>query len=1237
MDSPFKFLEAYGKSDRHLFFGRDKEIEELYSLIRKSNLVVVYGLSGVGKTSLIRCGLVNELDESEVVMHEIRRRQHIVESLREELAKFLKLPDGPGTYSPAELVQKTFNKFLRPIFLFFDQFEELFILGDLDEKREFMQTVAAIRELDLPCTITLILRQEYLGHLTDLKKEVPFLFDYAMQVRQMDRHVTEEVVYNMFQSLHSNPPGVAFDFEQEMPRAIVDIVANNRFFVELPHLQVYLDKSFKTSLESDNNRAFFSRKLIEDARLQDIETVLNDLLDEQIAKAVIAVGEESEAKVLGFLKLFVTEYDTKQPVSLHQIWEKARDQQLDDRQIEKCLEIFTNALLLRPLEGNQYELTHDSLAAQIALKRPRKRRLRPAITGNPYKGLAAFTESEEDIKRFFGRRESIAKVLNILEKHPLAVISGASGTGKSSLVKAGVYPKLRGMGYQLFEILRPGEFPLQPLEQALGNMQSKLPAKKGLVLLVDQYEELITRSRKEEEVEEFVNRLALLIEQPQSLLHGLQEDQPVKIIITVRSDFEPQFKKGSLEKYWDTGRFVVPYMTPRELEMVIEDPAELAACYFEPPSLIKNIAEEVSGRPSALPLLSFALSEMFEASLPQRIITQDIYNRIGVFGALQSSANALYDSLRDEAFRGVMRQVMLRMVSLEGSEIASRRVSVEELRFPSAEENDRVDEVLMLLTKDRLIVRGRSEEGQPYVEPAHDALLRGWTRLWEWIKDFGKENILFRERLHAAVAEWKEQKKAEDALWREESQIFELRRALRVPWLNAAEREFAASSLEMVEKQIRKQKEMEEERQNLIRNTRAIQEKSKRRKLIAVIFFAASLLFFGVSLLALKNQSLAKRNEAEALANLQEAERQQAAAFESNLNAQAAKAEAERSADLAMKNADAAQKNKLLAEQNLARAQVEERKTRAALLLVEKEKNATEEQRLEAMRNYALAHKRAEELALVTDSLKIAYDQARSAEMEASEFALLASSKADSLALAQITIDSLLRITQKEVISLSDSLGVVKEKVSKLEQLVNKRQSADLNNFMEELSKASGYQVTWVPFRHMRVGDVGTFSGNLFFQLTTMAELGFEIVTTSHPLEDNLEYSRGVEFKSSGTSIQLAFNKKDNFYFLASRPVATKISNLPELNQKIKQLKEEKRWKKSFFVITEVVSAELTTIIIPSSSNSFIELHATGKDQFFVSDLRDPELDWQVINEKNIGIRMISGKEATPLYKAMGL
>lgn len=1222
MDSPFKFLEAYGKSDRHLFFGRDQEIEELYSLIRKSNLVVVYGLSGVGKTSLIRCGLVNQFDESGVVMREIRRRQHIVESLRDDLAQFLKLPDGPGEYSPAELVQKTFNKYLRPIYLFFDQFEELFILGDLDEKRAFMQTVADIRELELPCTITLILRQEYLGHLTDLKREVPFLFDYTLQVRQMDRHVTEEVVHNMFQSLHANPPGIPFEFEPEMPRAIVDIVANNRFFVELPHLQVYLDKSFRTSLEWDGNRAFFSRTLIEDSRLRDIETVLNDLLDEQIAKAVAAVGEESEAKVLGFLKIFVTEFDTKQPVSLPRIWEKARDQELEDNQIEKCLEIFSSALLLRPLEGNQYELSHDSLAAQIAQKRPSARRVQPAITGNPYKGLAAFTESEDDIKRFFGRRGAIEKVLNILDKYPLAVISGASGTGKSSLVKAGVYPELRSMGYQLFEILRPGESPLQPLEKAIGNMQSGLPVKKGLVLLVDQYEELITRSREEEEVEEFINRLAQLIGQPHSLLPGLQEDQPVKIIITVRSDFEPQFKKGPLEKYWDASRFVVPFMTPRELEMVIEGPAELAACYFEPPSLIKNIAEEVSGRPSALPLLSFALSEMFEASLPRRIITQDIYNRIGVFGALQSSANALYDNLPDEAFKRVMRQIMLRMVSLEGSEVASRRVSVEELRFPSAEENDRIDEVLMRLTEDRLIVRGRGEDDQqPFVEPAHDALLRGWTRLWEWIKDFGKEKILFRERLHAAVAEWKGQKKAEDALWREESQIIQLRLALGdpEPWLNAAEREFAASSVEMVEKWAREQKEKEEEKKNLVRNSQAIQEKSRRRKLIAVISFAASMLFFFVALAAIKNQALAKQREAEALANLEVAKRQQTAALESNLEAKAEKRKAEQAAALARENEAEAQRNKLLAEQNLARAREEERKTRAALLLVEEEKNATEEQRLVATKNFALAQIRAEQLAVTRDSLALAYQRARST--------------ADSLTLAQITIDSLLKITQKEVITLNDSLGVVQEKVSTLEILAP-YEEIDPNFFQKEISKNFGYRALWPPIKTFQAGDVGAYYKGVFVKITSLDKLGVEFSVIESPMGDMQFISEGVQLSTIATDslIRISMPKKENIYFSMCRPVSRKIANLNQLSESIRKLRSEKNWADDYLVVTEVVAPELMTAVVSSSPNALIELKASGG-----LDLCSPSLKWRIFEEKNISFKVISEPQITPLIKTMGL
>src|SRR5690606_35682422 len=138
-----KFLDAYERKDRAVFFGREAEIENLFELVRLSKLVLVYGLSGTGKTSLIRCGLANKFSENQWQPVFVRRGNHLVDSiytslsevLGEPIDRSLPLPDAIGT-----LYQRSFV----PIYLIFDQFEELFVLGSETEQKNFFKILSEL-------------------------------------------------------------------------------------------------------------------------------------------------------------------------------------------------------------------------------------------------------------------------------------------------------------------------------------------------------------------------------------------------------------------------------------------------------------------------------------------------------------------------------------------------------------------------------------------------------------------------------------------------------------------------------------------------------------------------------------------------------------------------------------------------------------------------------------------------------------------------------------------------------------------------------------------------------------------------------------------------------------------------------------------------------------------------------------------------------------------------------------
>ena len=466
---------------------------------------------------------------------------------------------------------------------------------------------------------------------------------------------------------------------------------------------------------------------------------------------------------------------------------------------------FTRSLILRSLDNNSYELAHDSLAKKIAARRPTQRRQIPIVEGNPYKGLVHF--GEEDARLFFGRTESIDRIMSILKIQGLVVVSGVSGIGKSSLVTAGVIPRLRKEGFESIETIRVGEHPMTVLQYAIDSIIESKTSSKKAVLFVDQFEELITVTVNEgrsSRSEEFLIALRNLLEAPGSVDPRLS-DFKVKIIITVRSDFEPQFRKSVLAKYWDSGLYPISGMTVKQLELAIEKPAELAACYFEPFELINTIAQQVADRPGSLPLLSVALAAMFEASLPSRIITREIYNRIGVFGALELHAERIYMRLPDDRDREILRMIMLRMVSGSGNDVANG-LNREDLQFEDSEEMERTRRVLNLLLEERLLVL-REELGVQYLQPVHEALLRSWGRLSYWInEEFGKENILFRENLTLAATEWLKKGEQQKYLWTDERRAVQLKYFVSA-WrflLNSRERYFAEESLKGREAEQRK-------------------------------------------------------------------------------------------------------------------------------------------------------------------------------------------------------------------------------------------------------------------------------------------------------------------------------------------------------------------------------------------------------------------------------------------------
>ncbi|HLA92193.1 MAG TPA: BTAD domain-containing putative transcriptional regulator [Actinomycetota bacterium] len=393
---------------------------------------------------------------------------------------------------------------------------------------------------------------------------------------------------------------------------------------------------------------------------------------------------------------------------------------------------------------------------------------------NPYKGLRAFLEA--DAADFFGREAVTQRLLRRLEEDGpgsrfLAVV-GPSGSGKSSVVRAGLVPALRrgslpgSERWYVIDML-PGPHPLRQLESALlglavapppslldeleGDARGLLRAvdrvlpdpDAELLIVLDQFEEVFTLIEDEDE------RFHIL----ESLRAATTEaGSRVRVVATLRADFfdQPLSVRGFGDLLAQRTEAITP-MSPEELERAIVAPAERTGLSVEPRLLAAMIADVVD-RPGALPLLQFTLTELAERR-EDGVLTLVGYRRIGgVSGALARRAEQLFEAMGEGA-RDACRQVFLRLVTLgEGSDDTRRRVRRSELQ-PLADART-LDGVLDAFGRYRLLSFDRDPTTrEPTVEIAHEALLGAWDRLSGWI-DEARDDIRTQRRLAAAVAEW---------------------------------------------------------------------------------------------------------------------------------------------------------------------------------------------------------------------------------------------------------------------------------------------------------------------------------------------------------------------------------------------------------------------------------------------------------------------------------------------------
>lgn len=499
--SPFKFLDAYGKEDRDIFFGREEEIELLYQMSFQSNLLLVYGMSGTGKTSLVQCGLANKFDASDWYEVFIRRRENINTAFVATLDEHDRDQSFEADYSPAQKVHSLYLDHLRPIYLIFDQFEELFILGSEEEQLIFIQTIQELLSGELPCKILLVMREEYLAHLSVFERAIPQIFDKRLRVEPMNRANARRVIQETFK----NPRFNITVSSPQLSEKIIDNVTEGLGRVQLTYLQVFLDKLYRVARNQDASRIYFDENLV--AEVGRIDDVLSDFLDEQLD--VFAQSVDARELALKWLKHFVSEKGTKIPVKRFELLKAMPELGLEQQ--FRYLQFFVNRRILRPLDNDQYELIHDSVALKLSQSKaagipmPAQVPDHP-LPANPFLRFEPF--SPQLAALFHGRDAEIKdlfdKIINDTSKRTTLVF-GPMGVGKSSLLLAGLIPRLEQLvktGYfacsreafsgPLFQqlLLQAPQPAAPPLLWELAFGRQTLQPEERKVIIIDQLEEL---------------------------------------------------------------------------------------------------------------------------------------------------------------------------------------------------------------------------------------------------------------------------------------------------------------------------------------------------------------------------------------------------------------------------------------------------------------------------------------------------------------------------------------------------------------------------------------------------------------------------------------------------------------------------------------------------------------------------------------------------------------------------
>ena len=504
--------------------------------------------------------------------------------------------------------------------------------------------------------------------------------------------------------------------------------------------------------------------------------------------------------------------------------------------------------------------------------------LRP-LADCPYKGLLYYDVADAPL--FFGREKLTEELVNRLFPDAPQVgdnflaIVGASGSGKSSLVRAGVVAALRQRPEwadgRRIHIITPTAHPLRALARSLTQGAESVRAEATLMddlmgdkrsldlyiqrlatsyqppttilLVLDQFEELFTLCKDEAERRAFVENVLYAVEEATAC--------PLTVVLTLRADFYHRCAdyEGLRQRLERQQRYIGP-MDRAELRRAIQQPATAQGLRFEP-TLVATMLDEVGEEPGGLPLLSHALQETWRRQRNGELTHVGYRAAGGVKGAIAQTAEATFAALTEQE-QAIARNIFLRLTELgEGTEDTRRRVQQAEL-LPTGDETTATETVVQRLANARLLTTDKDE-----VEVAHEALIREWETLRGWL-DADREGLQIHRRLTRAAQQWdsNEFKRDPDALYRG------VRLGQAEAWaaenegrLNALEQEFLTASQQL------RHDLLQEAEARATEQIRINNELRRRSRIQRILLTATTIL--AVTVFLLFQQASSQRDEAE--------------------------------------------------------------------------------------------------------------------------------------------------------------------------------------------------------------------------------------------------------------------------------------------------------------------------------------------------------------------------------------